>query len=116
LDAHDSSCSGPVPGPILFTNAATTILQRTTILPARKMRRLRIGVVDLVARAPTKSLYARLMHANLASIMPQAIAVWCEEQGHEVHLVCYTGFEDLSELLPQGIDLLFISAFTQAAQ
>jgi hypothetical protein len=80
------------------------------------MRRLRIGVVDLVARAPTKSLYARLMHANLASIMPQAIAVWCEEQGHEVHLVCYTGFEDLSELLPQGIDLLFISAFTQAAQ
>ncbi len=42
------------------------------------MKKLRIGIVDLVARAPTTSLYARIMHANLASIMPQAIAVWCE--------------------------------------
>ncbi len=80
------------------------------------MRRLRIGVVDLVARAPTTSLYARIMHANLASIMPQAIAVWCEEEGHEVHLVCYTGFEDISDILPKNIDLLMVSAFTQAAQ
>src|SRR5438876_6452945 len=79
-------------------------------------RRLRIGIVDLVARAPTTSLYARLMHANLASIMPQAIAVWCEEEGHEVHLVCYTGFEDIAELVPRDVDLLFITAFTQAAQ
>src|SRR6267378_7544807 len=80
------------------------------------MRRLRIGVVDLVARAPTTSLYARIMHANLASIMPQAIAVWCEEEGHEVHLVCYTGFEDAAKLMPHDIDLLLVSAFTQAAQ
>ena len=35
------------------------------------MRRLRIGVLDLVTKAPNRSLYARLMHANLASIMPQ---------------------------------------------
>ena len=80
------------------------------------MRRLRIGIVDLVARAPTTSLYARLMHANLASIMPQAIAVWCEEEGHEVHLVCYTGFENIADLVPRNVDLLFITAFTQAAQ
>jgi hypothetical protein len=56
------------------------------------------------------------MHANLASIMPQTIAVWCEEKGHDVRLVCYTGFEDLTSLLAFDIDLLFISAFTQAAQ
>src|SRR5882672_9262234 len=80
------------------------------------MKKLRIGIVDLVARAPTTSLYARLMHANLASIMPQAIGVWCEEEGHEVHLVCYTGFENIADLLPKDIDLLLISAFTQAAQ
>ena len=80
------------------------------------MRKLRIGIVDLVARAPTHSLYARLMHANLASIMPQVIAVWCEEAGHDVRLVCYTGFEDLADVLPRDIDLLFIGAFTQAAQ
>jgi len=56
------------------------------------------------------------MHANLASIMPQVVAVWCEEAGHQVKLTCYTGFEDLAEEIPQDVDLLFISAFTQAAQ
>jgi len=42
--------------------------------------------------------------------------VWCEEAGHEVHFVCYTGFEDLMEELPQDMDILFVGAFTQAAQ
>ena len=36
-------------------------------------------------------LYGRVMNANLASIMPQVIGVWCEEAGHDVTLVCYTG-------------------------
>jgi hypothetical protein len=69
-----------------------------------------------VSRAPTRSLYARVMHANLASIMPQVVAVWCEEEGHEVELVCYTGLQDLTELVPHNVDILFVSAFTQAAQ
>ena len=56
------------------------------------------------------------MNANLASIMPQIIAVWCEEEGHEVKFVCYTGFENIMDELPQDIDLVFISAFSQAAQ
>lgn len=80
------------------------------------MRKLRIGIVDLVAKGPMRSLYARLMHANLASIMPQAVAVWCEQEGHDVRLICYTGFEDLVEELPEDIDLLFVGAFSQAAQ
>jgi len=80
------------------------------------MRKLRIGVIDLVTKAPTKALYARVMHANLASIMPQVVAHWCEEEGHEVHLVCYTGLENLIEELPDNVDLVFIGAFTQAGQ
>jgi hypothetical protein len=80
------------------------------------MRKLRIGIIDLVSRAPTRALYARVMHANLASIMPQVIAVWCEEQGHQVHFVCYTGLENLAKELPEDSDLIFIGAFTQAAQ
>ena len=80
------------------------------------MRRLRIGVLDLVTKAPNRSLYARLMHANLASIMPQVISVWCEQEGHDVRLVCYTGLEDLLEELPPDLDVLFIGAFTQSAQ
>jgi hypothetical protein len=80
------------------------------------MRRLRIGVLDLVTKAPNRSLYARLMHANLASIMPQIISVWCEQEGHDVRLVCYTGLEDLIQELPADLDVLFIGAFTQSAQ
>ena len=80
------------------------------------MRRLRIGVLDLVTKTPTPSLYGRIMHPNLASIMPQVIAVWCEREGHEVTLVCFTGTENLMEELPSGLDLLFIGAFTQSAQ
>ena len=80
------------------------------------MRRLRIGVLDLVTKTPNPILYGRIMHPNLASIMPQVVAVWCEREGHEVTLVCYTGMENLMEELPTDLDLLFIGAFTQSAQ
>jgi hypothetical protein len=80
------------------------------------LRKLRIGIIDLVTKAPTRTLYARVMHANLASIMPQVIATWCEREGHEVTLLCYTGLEDLVAELPDDVDLVFIGAFTQAAQ
>ena len=56
------------------------------------------------------------MNANLASIMPQVVAVWCEELGHEVTFVCYTGYEDLAEVLPDKPDVLFITAFSESAQ
>jgi hypothetical protein len=79
------------------------------------MRTLRIGIIDLVTNAPTRSLWARVAHANFASIMPQAIGAWCEEEGHAVTLVCYTGLENLVDELPAHVDLVFIGAFTQAA-
>jgi hypothetical protein len=56
------------------------------------------------------------MNPNLASIMPQVLGVWCEEAGHRVHYVCYTGGEDLLAELPPDLEVLFIGAFTQAAQ
>ncbi len=80
------------------------------------MRKLRIGIVDLVARGPSRALYARLMNPNLAGIMPQVVAVWCEQEGHDVRLICYTGFEDLVAQLPEDVDLLFLGAFSQSAQ
>jgi hypothetical protein len=79
------------------------------------MSRLRIGILDLVTKSPNPSLYGRLMNPNLASIMPQVIGVWCEQAGHDVHLVCYTGLEDLLKELPAKLDVLFIGAFTQSA-
>jgi len=56
------------------------------------------------------------MNANFASIMPQVLAVWCEEEGHDVSYVCYTGFENLVNELPQIVDIVFIGAFTESAQ
>ncbi len=80
------------------------------------MRKLRIGVIDLVTKAPTNTLWARVMNANLASIMPQIIALWCEQEGHDVTFTCFTGFEDLLKELPEDVDIVFIGAFSQAAQ
>jgi hypothetical protein len=79
------------------------------------MRRLRIGVLDLVTRSARPSLYGRIMNANFASIMPQVVAVWCEQEGHYVKLVCYTGVEDLRQELPSGLDVVFVGAFTESA-
>ncbi|WP_276370986.1 hypothetical protein [Chryseolinea sp. H1M3-3] len=79
------------------------------------MRKLKIGVIDLVSKAPTNTLWARFMHANLASIMPQVVATWCEQEGHSVTFVCYTGLENLHDELPKDVDLVFICSFTQAA-
>lgn len=79
-------------------------------------KRHRVGILDLVTKAPTRSLQSRVMNPSFASIMPQSIAVWCEQSGHDVSFVCYTGFEDLLKELPAQMDLLFIGAFTQAAQ
>ena len=81
------------------------------------MRRLRIAILDLVTNeVPMHSLYGRVMNPNLAGIMPQVLGVWCEQAGHDVRFVCYTGFENLLEELPGDIDLVLIAAFTQAAQ
>jgi len=41
------------------------------------MRKLHVGVIDLVSKGPTRTLWSRVMNANLASIMPQVIATWC---------------------------------------
>ena len=74
------------------------------------MRKLRIGIIDLVSKCPTRTMWARVMNANFASIMPQAIAVWCQEEGHRVTYLCYTGLEDLAEELPADVDMVFIGA------
>jgi len=79
------------------------------------MTKLKIGIIDLVSKGPTHTLWAKIMYANLASIMPQVVATWCEEMGHEVKMICYTGQEDLEKELPKDVDIVFISSFTQAA-
>lgn len=69
-------------------------------------RRLRVAVLDLVTKAPDPGLYGRVMNANYAGIMPQIVALWCEQEGHDVSYICYTGVEDLRTELPADIGLL----------
>ena len=38
------------------------------------------------------------------------------QEGHEVTLVCYSGSGNPLRILPDDLDLVFISAFTEAAQ
>ena len=79
------------------------------------MSKLKVGVIYLISNGPNKSLWARVMHANFASIMPQVVATWCDQKGHEVELICFTGLEDLEKEIPTDVDLVFICGFTQAA-
>jgi hypothetical protein len=79
------------------------------------VRHLKVGIVDLVATERCSSVYARMMFPHFASIMPQAVAVWCAEAGHRVTFVCYTGEGDVIDALPADLDIVFICAFTHAA-
>jgi hypothetical protein len=79
-------------------------------------RKLKVEIIDLVSQKPSKKLFARIMNANFASIMPQIIGVWCEEEGHDVDYLCYTGKENLVSELSLNADIVFICAFTEAAQ
>ena len=79
-------------------------------------RKRRIGVLDLVTHHPTRTIYSRIMNANLASIMPQAVAAWCEQEGHDVTFATYTGYEDLAREIPCDAEIVFIAGFTQSAQ
>ena len=79
------------------------------------MRRLKVAVLDLLSKGPTSSLWSRAMQPNWMSIMPQVVGVWCEQKGHDVTFVSYTGREDLARELPEDTDLVFIASYTQTA-
>jgi hypothetical protein len=76
---------------------------------------MRIGVIDLLGKEPPRNGYSRFMRMNNASIMPQVVAVWCEQEGHEVHMAYYSGPELIAGSVPDDVDILFITAFSQAA-
>ncbi len=105
-DKSEEGCGVPLPVP----RSGVSRFDR-----GRLMRRLDVVILDLLERGPTRSLWGHAMQPNFASIMPQAIGVWCEQAGHQVRLVCYTGAEDLTKLLPDRPDVLFVASYTQSA-
>ena len=80
------------------------------------MTRRRIRVIDLIHNAQSGALYRRVMFPNYISIMPQILAAWCRQAGHEVDYAIFTGPQRLGTLLAGDPDVVFISSFTYTAQ
>jgi hypothetical protein len=80
---------------------------------------MRIGILELMSAGATLSwrhtAYNFLVTKQYASIMPQAISVWCRNLGHEVFYATYFGNRDPKTLLPKDLDVVFISTYTQAS-
>jgi radical SAM superfamily enzyme YgiQ (UPF0313 family) len=71
--------------------------------------------MDAVSRNWVNSLYAAYFRRQFYGIVPQAVSVWCRELGHQVFYTTYYGQKDPKSLLPNDLDVVFISAFTQAS-
>jgi hypothetical protein len=80
------------------------------------MKKLQIGIIDLIYNKPSQSLYRRFMYPNFMSIMPQVIGVWCRQEGHEVYYTIYSGTQRIDKLLEDDLDIVFISSFSYSAQ
>jgi len=80
---------------------------------------MRVGILELlldtVNSEHANTLFARVFRRRLYSIMPQVISVWCRSLGHQVHYATYYGQCDPADLLPTGLDYVFISTYTQAS-
>ncbi len=80
---------------------------------------MRVGIIELVSDTPCKGwvdwLYATYLRKQFVGIMPQAVAVWCRQLGHQVFYATYYGQKDPRRLLPDQLDVVFFAAYTQAS-
>ncbi|MCB1499252.1 MAG: hypothetical protein KDK07_05605 [Bauldia sp.] len=80
---------------------------------------MRVGILDLLSDTMQSLVgrkgYGRYVRKQFMSIMPQAVAVWCRELGHEVHYATFWGQRDPMDLVPPELDVVFISAYTQCS-
>jgi len=80
---------------------------------------VRVGILELLiadgGRALPTRLYGRFISRHYASIMPQAVSYWCRSLGHETHYATYWGQADPVTLLPEDLDVVFLSCYTSAS-
>jgi hypothetical protein len=81
--------------------------------------RLRVGILELL-KPEGRPVGLRGAHRNwiarqYASIMPQAVSVWCRQLGHTTFYATYYGQDDPATLLPDDLDVVFMSAYTAAS-
>ena len=80
---------------------------------------MKIGILELLSPARTttwrQSIEDYLTIKQYVSIMPQAIAVWCRQLGHQVFYATYYGHGDPKKQLPDDLDVVFIGAITRSS-
>ena len=80
---------------------------------------MRIGIIDILSDELSSSwgtkFYRFSFQKQYMSVMPQVIAVWCRQLGHKVHYCTFYGQKDPLRLLPDHLDVLFVSSYTQAS-
>lgn len=80
---------------------------------------MRVGVLELLTTTRASSLTQVMGHylitKQYTSIMPQAVAVWSRQLGHQVFYATYYGQGDPKKLLPDDLDLVFIACYTQTS-
>jgi hypothetical protein len=77
-----------------------------------------VGIIDLLYdRIPSRrpDPYGYYFRKQFMGIAPQAVAVWCRQLGHRVHYCTYWGQADPLSLLPNDVDVLFVSSYTQSS-
>jgi len=77
---------------------------------------MRVGVLDLILPGQPRRfghlLYARYFSRQYASIMAQVVSAWCRQLGHETYYATYWGQAAPESLVPQDVDVLFVSCYT----
>jgi len=80
---------------------------------------MRVGIIELLTGSTSRNwaehTYNSRFRKQFASIMPQAVAVWCRQLGHQAFYATYYGQKDPMRLLPDDLDFVFISTFTHAS-
>jgi radical SAM superfamily enzyme YgiQ (UPF0313 family) len=80
---------------------------------------MKVGILELLADTPTAGWAEAARHyltvKQYASIMPQAVAVWCRQLGHQVFYATWYGQGEPKRLLPDDLDVVFIACYTQAS-
>lgn len=80
---------------------------------------MKVGVIELLVDSESRNWVERAYGAHFkryyCSIIPQVVAVWCRQLGHETHYATFYGHQDPKSLLPDDLDVVFISTYTQAS-
>jgi hypothetical protein len=83
------------------------------------VKRLQVGIIELISDSVWQNwgtrYYGARFKRHYASIMPQVVAVWCQQMGHDVTYATYFGQQDPETLLPGQLDVLFVSTYTHAS-